>query len=131
MIGNIGPCASCCEHTLNTLRYADRVKELKNENREANSMMLPRGGGSSTIEFVKRKEEDNLADLDFIKKKSQGALAGMFKQKIGQPAAAQRPLSPKQEPVKSYAPKPGPSRLMPAQIRRTAAPQYEDPSLDY
>lgn len=30
MIGNIGPSLSNCEHTLNTLRYADRVKELKN-----------------------------------------------------------------------------------------------------
>lgn len=29
MIGCISPCASNCEHTLNTLRYADRVKELK------------------------------------------------------------------------------------------------------
>jgi len=32
MIGNISPCASSCEHTLNTLRYADRVKELKKPN---------------------------------------------------------------------------------------------------
>ena len=29
MIGNIAPGESCSEHTLNTLRYADRVKELK------------------------------------------------------------------------------------------------------
>ena len=29
MVGNISPSATCCEHTLNTLRYADRVKELK------------------------------------------------------------------------------------------------------
>ena len=28
MIANLSPSASCCEHTLNTLRYADRVKEL-------------------------------------------------------------------------------------------------------
>lgn len=35
MIGNISPSLSCCEHTLNTLRYADRVKELK------------KGGGTS------------------------------------------------------------------------------------
>ena len=28
MIANIIPCLSCSEHTLNTLRYADRVKEL-------------------------------------------------------------------------------------------------------
>ena len=29
MIGNIAPGESCSEHSLNTLRYADRVKELK------------------------------------------------------------------------------------------------------
>ena len=29
MIANISPAASNCEHTLNTLRYADRVKELR------------------------------------------------------------------------------------------------------
>uniref|UniRef100_A0A8C4R7Y6 Kinesin-like protein n=1 Tax=Eptatretus burgeri TaxID=7764 RepID=A0A8C4R7Y6_EPTBU len=28
MIATISPALSCCEHTLNTLRYADRVKEL-------------------------------------------------------------------------------------------------------
>ena len=32
MIANISPTFSCCEHTLNTLRYADRVKELSNPN---------------------------------------------------------------------------------------------------
>lgn len=31
MIGNISPCLSCSEHTLNTLRYADRVKELRKD----------------------------------------------------------------------------------------------------
>ena len=31
MIANVSPAASCCEHTLNTLRYGDRVKELKKE----------------------------------------------------------------------------------------------------
>lgn len=29
MIANVSPANSNCEHTLNTLRYADRVKELK------------------------------------------------------------------------------------------------------
>lgn len=29
MIANVSPANSCCENTLNTLRYADRVKELK------------------------------------------------------------------------------------------------------
>ncbi|KAK3098721.1 hypothetical protein FSP39_022400 [Pinctada imbricata] len=31
MIANISPTQSTCEHTLNTLRYADRVKELRRE----------------------------------------------------------------------------------------------------
>lgn len=31
MIGNISPSDDSAENTLNTLRYADRVKELKNE----------------------------------------------------------------------------------------------------
>jgi kinesin family member 2/24 len=29
MIGNISPSNNSCENTLNTLRYADRIKELK------------------------------------------------------------------------------------------------------
>jgi len=31
MIANISPASSCCEQTLNTLKYADRVKELKKD----------------------------------------------------------------------------------------------------
>ena len=31
MIANVSPASSCCEHTLNTLRYGDRVKELKKD----------------------------------------------------------------------------------------------------
>jgi kinesin family protein 2/24 len=51
MIANISPASNCCEHTLNTLRYADRVKELKKdssnkplskEDRKTNEMMLAR-----------------------------------------------------------------------------------------
>lgn len=35
--------------------------------------MLPRQGGKSTIEYVKKQEEDLQADLDFIKKKNPAA----------------------------------------------------------
>jgi|JI9StandDraft_1071089.scaffolds.fasta_scaffold128893_2 hypothetical protein len=71
MIGNVGPGQSCCEHTLNTLRYADRVKELKKDNRDAaNALMLPRQGGKSTIEYIKKQDLDIQADLDFLKKKN-------------------------------------------------------------
>jgi len=34
MIANISPCLGCSEHTLNTLRYADRVRELKGKDKE-------------------------------------------------------------------------------------------------
>jgi kinesin family member 2/24 len=36
MIANVSPSSSCSEHTLNTLRYADRVKEMKNTIKEGN-----------------------------------------------------------------------------------------------
>ena len=53
MIGNISPALTSCEHTLNTLRYADRVKELKKPSGDeggqksqsdllARQLMLPR-----------------------------------------------------------------------------------------
>jgi len=31
MIANISPAVSACEHTLNTLRYSERVKEFKKQ----------------------------------------------------------------------------------------------------
>ncbi|KAL5487192.1 hypothetical protein EMCRGX_G019766 [Ephydatia muelleri] len=40
MIAMISPGLSCCEHTLNTLRYADRVKELRSGN-DAQSAVAP------------------------------------------------------------------------------------------
>lgn len=43
MIGNISPGSLNSEYTLNTLRYADRVKELKNDKfKKKSDLMLPR-----------------------------------------------------------------------------------------
>lgn len=44
MIAMISPGMSCCEHTLNTLRYADRVKELGPES-NAKKKAAPADGG--------------------------------------------------------------------------------------
>jgi kinesin family protein 2/24 len=59
MIANISPALGCCEHTLNTLRYADRVKELKKDtnkggestkdDKRAQQLMLPRVGANTKI----------------------------------------------------------------------------------
>jgi hypothetical protein len=51
MIANVGPGAASCEHTLNTLRYADRVKELKKDI----------GGGSGGKQPVTKERELMLA----------------------------------------------------------------------
>ena len=65
MIANISPCLSCSEHTLNTLRYADRVKELRKprheregENNKNNNNIL-----NNIIKNKKTKEIDLLNEL--------------------------------------------------------------------
>ncbi|KAF1796706.1 P-loop containing nucleoside triphosphate hydrolase protein [Mucor lusitanicus] len=51
MIATISPGGSNSEHTLNTLRYADRVKELKGERDRRSPMERnPSNSGSSTVE---------------------------------------------------------------------------------
>lgn len=60
MIGNISPAEGSCEHTLNTLRYADRVKELKSgtnrkttANSLADNLMLPRANNTIKTDIEK------------------------------------------------------------------------------
>jgi kinesin family protein 2/24 len=71
MIANISPASTCCEHTLNTLRYADRVKELKKEyGRMA-------GGGSNTAstkerELLLARQTGNTTRIPLEKGKSTG-----------------------------------------------------------
>jgi kinesin family protein 2/24 len=71
MIANISPCLSCVEHTLNTLRYADRVKELRRDKEErvrenvqdpnemlANILMMPRLH-SKTVKYNVNVDKNN------------------------------------------------------------------------
>jgi len=71
MIGNISPALGSCEHTLNTLRYADRVKELKsgktskptNRGSLADNLMLARNNKHSTKTMIK---EDRNSEVRLI-----------------------------------------------------------------
>ncbi len=51
MIANVSPANSCCEHTLNTLRYADRVKELKKDSESGSN------AGPGSAKPVRSKQE--------------------------------------------------------------------------
>ena len=62
MIGNISPAAANSEYTLNTLRYADRVKELKKDAKDrpkvkGDELMLARGNNTNKTDL---KVEKNL-----------------------------------------------------------------------
>jgi kinesin family protein 2/24 len=44
MVANVSPCSVCCEHSLNTLRYAERVKDWQEAERAANRRAGGAGG---------------------------------------------------------------------------------------
>lgn len=59
MIANISPNSGSCEHTLNTLRYADRVRELKEggAGSSAQNAYMPHRGNAGGIAPMSRVEE--------------------------------------------------------------------------
>lgn len=85
MIGNISPSSGSCEHTLNTLRYADRVKELKKPQDNsaplsqadllAQQLMLPRLQKNATKIALKEDDDDDNQTVGTTNNKNNG---GMF-----------------------------------------------------
>ena len=65
MIANISPCLSCSEHTLNTLRYADRVKELRKPRHDREGENNNNNGNNiyNALKSKKNKENELLAEL--------------------------------------------------------------------
>jgi kinesin family protein 2/24 len=63
MVANVSPMSSSSEHTLNTLRYADRVKELKEESQQSNqNAYMPHMGKRGDIHASHPEEEGEGAD---------------------------------------------------------------------
>ena len=60
MIANISPALGCSEHTLNTLRYADRVKELRAK------PDIKLGQGNINLNFMKNEKSGMPEDLATI-----------------------------------------------------------------
>jgi hypothetical protein len=89
MIGNISPGSGSCENTLNTLRYADRVKELKKggasepiskEERMAKELMLPRNGKAK---LIITNESDSEEDRSQVRERNSNA--NIFQTRNNQP----------------------------------------------
>lgn len=96
MIANVSPALSCCEPTLNTLRYADRVKELK---KDPKLKALQEGGDALSKELMLARQNNN---TKIIK----------IDQKTG------RPMSEMQELGKDFklTKKAGPGGMDPAEL---------------
>jgi len=65
MIANVSPALSCCEPTLNTLRYADRVKELKKD--PALKARLAEGTGdelSRELMLARQNKNTKIIEID-------------------------------------------------------------------
>jgi kinesin family protein 2/24 len=85
MIANISPSLSCSEHTLNSLRYADRVKELRKDRAEkessytniekdpsellANLMMMPRQHNKTVKYNIDLRKNSSHGDKSSSQKK--------------------------------------------------------------
>ena len=76
MIGNVSPSSASSENTLNTLRYADRVKELRKptetlskEEQRARQMMLPRQNNNAIK--IDINKDDDADDIEMKRRQAQ------------------------------------------------------------
>lgn len=112
LVGNISPAQTACEHTLNTLRYADRVKELKKtsgscermpvskEDMLAKALMLPRlQKDSHQQKLIEEKDQDLVIVKPFeevIKGKQNGdSTAKEKKSNYKDKFTSSRPMDPR------------------------------------
>ncbi len=81
MVANISPNSSACEHTLNTLRYADRVKELKEDGTPSGqNAYMPHMGKRGVVHSSRPDEEE---EEDEMYREGDGAADGYEHDSVG------------------------------------------------
>ena len=67
MIATVSPGVNSCEYTLNTLRYADRVRELKKGKKNwGDGMMFTRNNTKMTKEEIEKPKVDSHMKFDYF-----------------------------------------------------------------
>ena len=83
MIANVSPANSCCEHTLNTLRYADRVKELKKGNEQGGGVQV--GADQQQMPQQKMTKQDMMNKELMLARQSNNTKKVAINQQTGKP----------------------------------------------
>jgi len=139
MIGNISPSLLNCEHTLNTLRYADRVKEMKKPPEEgadkgdllARQLMLPRQNQNATRVPLDQKNgnssaipQNNILGINKVTS-NDGMIDEAFERKMAMHKAkmAQAQGATRMQPIPQAAP-PQPYQPPSYQQQQPMLPQY-------
>ncbi len=130
MIGAVSPASGNCEHTLNTLRYADRVKQLKSGGTSASEMMM----GPIPTEVVTTSLEKKPSQRTSVQAPAVGA-AGVPRKSAAVPAAMGRPTAvalPANQPFKKVVPavnvnKPNGTPTTPAAKRTPTSVNFSSP----
>ncbi|KAL0019431.1 hypothetical protein WJX79_004509 [Trebouxia sp. C0005] len=138
MIANVSPNALSCEHTLNTLRYADRVKELRKD--FVKKAAGPVAEAAAPIRSL-APPPTNMAQANNARGEGK---AGVFVANRNVSPRPQRPLSPRDQPMAAPSPQarlsPTPAAAPPSSRgnlepvsprparRKGSAPSSRDPS---
>ena len=130
MIGNVSPAISNCEYTLNTLRYADRVKELKKDKESRTQMddlMLPRQTNNVVRYNVKEESEPPVNNISMaLLNNNKGFMGG---KKLFGNGSSKDKLNPVNKPTPNFLKKNDPfsKKIKPIEVKKEPSPILPKP----